>query len=92
MKNTVLCFVFSFVFFLVFVSGVAFGISFRPVSASRPSVSVFPDRKELKCTCVPCLPDLFCLKCGHKSRDCPKLAHIFKKGTNAVNAASAPAK
>lgn len=25
------------------------------------------------CTCVPCLPNHFCRKCGHMSYDCPKV-------------------
>lgn len=34
---------------------------------------------ELPCTCAPCLPDTWCQKCGHKSRDCPRLAWYFKR-------------
>lgn len=84
MKVYILSFFFGFSFFCVFMLGVAFGFSSRP-SSSRSVVSASSPRHELKCTCVPCLPDLFCLKCGHKSRDCPKLAYYFKTGTN-VNA------
>ena len=89
MKCIITSFVFGFVFFLVFLFGFGFGVSVRFLPPSSKPTS---DRKELKCTCVPCLPDLYCLKCGHKSRDCPKLAHIFRKGTNSVNAASSPVK
>ena len=81
--------VLAFALVLMYHLGFNAGLSYRsPVSVSP---SVVPDRRELQCTCVPCLPDLYCLKCGHKSRDCPKLAAIFRKGTNAVDAVSAPA-
>ena len=89
MKAVICGFVFGFVFLVVFLAGFGFGLEVRVMSRPVPTV---PDRQELKCTCVPCLPDLYCLKCGHKSRDCPKLAAYFRKGTNAVNAVSAPAK
>lgn len=32
---------------------------------------------QITCTCVPCLPDLYCLKCGHRSRECPRLRDHF---------------
>lgn len=67
--------VLAFVLVLMYHLGFNAGLSYRP----PVPVSVSPDRQELKCTCVPCLPDLFCLKCGHKSRDCPKLAAYFAK-------------
>lgn len=76
MKAVICGFVFGFVFLVVFLAGFGFGLEVRFMS--RP-VSVPSDRRELKCTCVPCLPDLYCLKCGHKSRDCPKLAAYFSK-------------
>lgn len=56
---------------------------------------VYPDLSRLRpvdppCTCVPCLPDLFCMKCRHKSRDCPKLAAYFAKrgGSGGVNSSN----
>lgn len=69
--------VLAFALVLMYHLGFNAGLLYRPpVPVSPP---VVPDRSELKCTCVPCLPDLFCLKCGHKSRDCPKLAAYFSK-------------
>lgn len=89
MKRLVLLIVVIALMQLVFSCGVLVGLCVR-LDPSRPAI--VSDRKELPCTCVQCLPDLYCLKCGHKSRDCPKLAHIFKKGTNILNAVSAPVK
>lgn len=88
MKLTVLSFCFGFVFFLVFMVGVGFGVSVRlPPSRVVVSSPARPDQDELKCTCVPCLPDHFCRKCGHKSRDCPKLRWYFHSRTNSLNKA-----
>lgn len=74
------------------VLGFGFGLGLScafPLSVRVPSVrsvpSSVPAPRELKCTCVPCLPDLFCFKCGHKSRDCPRLAQHFKSHTNTVS-------
>ena len=58
--------------------GLSSGLQARLILADRQPV-VAPERRELKCTCVPCLPDLYCFKCGHKSRDCPKLRDYFSK-------------
>ena len=86
MKIIPLSFFFGFTFFCVFLAGFVFGVSLK-VRFSLPS-SDLPDRRELKCTCVPCLPDLYCMKCGHKSRDCPKLSKYFRAldniGTNNI--------
>ena len=69
--------VFAFALVLMYHLGFNAGLSYRaPVKVSLPAA---PDPHELKCTCVPCLPDLFCMKCGHKSRDCPKLRDYFQK-------------
>ena len=78
MKNVFFCLLFSFLFFVVFVLGVFFGAALRSPAGSGRSV------RDLECTCVPCLPDKFCQKCGHKSRDCPRLAWYFKRATNIV--------
>lgn len=57
--------------------GLSAGLNARLILADRQPVAVSSDGP--KCTCVPCLPDHFCRKCGHKSRDCPKLAAYFSK-------------
>ena len=88
MKIYLLSFFFGLSFFSVFMLGVAFGFSsrFASIRTAQPDLkekrSFFIPDSEMKCTCVPCLPDLFCLKCGHKSRDCPKLSYYFHSSTN----------
>lgn len=79
---------------LMFLSvgvGLSVGLSVRPVQVfvfqdqqkgGRKFTTTFDDG----CTCVPCLPDYYCRKCGHKSRDCPKLRAYFSK-TNSLTVA-----
>lgn len=68
-------------FVLVFGVGLSIGLSLRPVQ-----VFVLPDQKRpARCTCMPCAPDMWCDKCGHRSRDCPRLQWYF---TNSLYRAS----
>lgn len=69
-------------YIITFAVGLALGLSFKPVQVF---VS-YPDRAKSfdKCTCAICLPDHFCEKCGHKSRECPRLQWYFSK-TNLVS-------
>lgn len=78
MKDKIFTVIWGLVFFFVFLLGALFGPCLRPLPYLR-----LLDRKDLRlsddCTCVICLPDKFCHKCGHKSRDCPKLSWYFRR-------------
>ena len=77
MKRAFFTLVYTLVFYSVFLTGFLFGVFFR----SSPAVAV-SDQREDVCTCAPCLPDTWCKKCKHKSRDCPKLSWYFHPKTN----------
>ena len=77
MKNAFfVCFCFSSFIAVLFV-GFLFGLFCR-------ASLVAPAADDEVCTCAPCLPDLYCKKCKHKSRECPKLSWYFHPKTNLV--------
>lgn len=90
MKRFYLVFFSILVCFLAFLVGLSTGFQARLVFDVSSSIqrTVRPDPNEDKCTCVPCLPDHWCKKCGHKSRDCPKLYRYFHPATNNVKGVS----
>lgn len=79
-------FCFCLVIILVWLIGFIQGLSVSHDMNKQPAKTSITSKNdsEYKCTCVPCLPDLYCHKCGHKSRDCPKLKDYFSNSTNAT--------
>ena len=77
MKRVFLTLVYFAVFHAVLMTGFVAGFLIRPAAPG-----VVSDRKQDDCTCAVCLPDHFCTKCGHKSRDCPRLSWYFHPNTN----------
>lgn len=76
MKICLLSLFLGFCFFFSFLFGFRLGL------ASRSYYGMGSFVKDDPCTCAPCLPDLWCKKCKHKSRDCPKLSWFFHPHTN----------